>query len=103
MSFSAPISVYQGEGPYWIIISDEGAAYHPHQHSTYDEAYEESVRLAKIKPGVKFNIFKYSGHTIAEQPKVEHRTYREHYPIYQVAYGIGAPKLRYIPDEDVPF
>ena len=69
--------VIEPSKPYWIIVSDEGHASVPYQHETYTSAYDESIRLSKIKPGVKFNIFKYVGHTIAEQPRVSFHTYQE--------------------------
>jgi hypothetical protein len=65
------------EKAYWIIVSDEGHASVPYRHETYTSAYEESVRLSKIKPGVKFNIFKYLGHSVATEPVVKHYAYTE--------------------------
>jgi hypothetical protein len=56
--------------PYWIIVSDEGAGTKPRKHETWQSVYQESLRLAKLKPGINFNIFKYEGGTVATEPKV---------------------------------
>jgi hypothetical protein len=71
-------TILQTEKPYWIIVSDEGPSSFPHKHDTYQSAYDESIRLSKIKPGLKFNIFKYIGHAIATEPKVSFKTYTEY-------------------------
>ena len=86
--------------PYWIIVSDEGRASVPYKHETYQSAYDESIRLAKIKPGVRFSIFKYIGHSIAEQPKVSHHTYKEPPSGW---YAFQYPRWSNQQDQDIPF
>lgn len=43
---------------HWIIVSDEGTSSKPRKHDTYDSAYNESVRLSKLNPGINFTVFK---------------------------------------------
>ena len=57
--------VSPGEKPYWIIVSNEGPSTHPKQHTTFEEAQAESIRLAKLHPGLEFGVFKYVGKTTA--------------------------------------
>ena len=105
MSIPPTATVLEPSRPYWIIVSDEGHASIPYQHQTYESAYEESIRLAKIKPEVKFSIFKYLGHTIAEKPKVSHHTYREPVVVNNPNsywYTYVSPKYN-LRDQDVPF
>lgn len=89
--------------PYWIIVSDEGHASVPYRHDTEQSAYDESIRLAKIKPEVKFSIFKYVGHSFAEKPKVTFHTYREQpviptWNVYQPRWGFALAEK-----DDIPF
>ena len=92
-------TLQQNEKPYWIIVSDEGPASFPYQHETYQSAYEESIRLAQIKPGLKFNVFKYVGHGVAEKPKVRFNSYSE-----PVAAGFWfGPRFNNQRDDEVPF
>ena len=88
---------------YWIIVSDEGPSSFPYQHATYESAYEESIRLSKIKPGLKFNIFKFAGYAIAEEPKSSFHTYFE--PITN-SYWVGYSPKFYTnrqADSSIPF
>ncbi len=84
-------AIAPGEKPYWIIVSDEGAGTKPKHHETYQSAYEESIRLSKIKPGVKFNIYKYIGHSISTEPKTTFNTYQENWPSYYGSRGYEIP------------
>ena len=94
----------QLEKPFWIIISDEGPSSFPYRHETYDSAYVESVRLSKVKPGLKFNIFKYLGHIIAEKPKVKHNTYYEAPPNLDRNYWYSYPAPKFVVNKDeIPF
>ena len=90
--------------PYWIIVSDEGPSSFPYQHATYESAYEESIRLSKIKPGLKFNIFKFAGYAIAEEPKSSFHTYVE--PVsnrYWIGYSPKFYNINRQPDSSIPF
>lgn len=83
--------------PYWIIVSDEGPSSFPHRHETYDSAYAESLRLSKVKPGLKFNIFKFLGYAVASEPKSSFHTYAV--PQYQ-SYWYSYPLPRYHNNDD---
>ena len=55
---------------YWIIVSDEGPSTRPKKHFSFEEAYNESIRLSKLHPGLKFGVYKYDGHAeTAKQTK----------------------------------
>ena len=54
--------------PFWIVVSDEGPATPPHQHTTYGSAYAESIRLAKLHPELEFGVYQYVGHASATKP-----------------------------------
>jgi len=49
------------ESTYWIIVSDEGPSTHPKRHSTFESAKTESIRLAKLRPDLKFGVFESVG------------------------------------------
>jgi hypothetical protein len=83
-------------------VSDEGHASVPYKHETYQSAYDESIRLAKIKPSVRFSIFKYIGHSIAEQPRVSHHTYKEYPNAGGYWYTYPSPRLNF-DDNKIPF
>ena len=67
MSITPQISA--AESPYWIVVSDEGPATPPHKHTSYDSAYDESIRLAKLHPNLKFGVFKYQGGALSTSAK----------------------------------
>ena len=99
-----PAQIQPDVRPYWIIVSDEGAASFPYRHETYDAAYAEGLRLSKVKPGLKFNIFKFLGYAISEEPKTSFHTYSE--PVRTThQYWYRNPGNRYssIPDDQIPF
>ena len=90
-------AVSSGEKPYWIIVSDEGAGTKPKHHESFQSAYDESIRLSKIKPVVKFNVYKYAGHAIATEPKVTFNTYQESFPNYWVEFREAFPFPQCVP------
>ena len=71
MSITPQISA--AESPYWIVVSDEGPATPPHKHTSYDSAYDESIRLAKLHPNLKFGVFKYQGGALST-PQTKKKT-----------------------------
>jgi hypothetical protein len=91
-------TISQTEKAYWIIVSDEGPGSFPHKHNTYQSAYDESIRLSKVKPGLKFNIFKYVGHAVSTEPRIEFKTYSEPDPSW---YSYWKPT--YYNTKDIPF
>lgn len=97
-------TIEQSEKPYWIIVSDEGPAQFPYQHDSWDSAYDESIRLSKVKPGMKFNVFKYVGHTESEKP-VEPRTTFKTYSVPQPYWGWASypPMWNRQSDATIPF
>jgi ABC-type nitrate/sulfonate/bicarbonate transport system substrate-binding protein len=42
---------------YWIIVSDDGPAKRPRQHTTIVEAATEAERLSKANPGKHFTVY----------------------------------------------
>lgn len=74
-------------------------------HGPITDDWTESIRLSKVKPGLKFNVFKYVGHAESEkpvEPKTTFTTYHETqwypYPSYY--------KFRPYPnrsDDTIPF
>lgn len=63
------LNILREEKPYFIVVSDEGPASSPKQHPDFASAYEESLRLAKLHPNVKFGVFEYKGHAVGSKPK----------------------------------
>jgi hypothetical protein len=63
------LNILREEKPYFIVVSDEGPASSPKQHPDFASAYDESLRLAKLHPNVKFGVFEYKGHAIGSKPK----------------------------------
>jgi hypothetical protein len=55
--------------PYWIIVSEEGPSTRSKRHETFEKAKTESVRLAKLHPELKFDVFEYAGTTTATPAK----------------------------------
>jgi len=55
--------------PYWIIVSEEGPSTHPKRHATFEAAKTESIRLAKLHPELKFDVYEYAGTTTATPAK----------------------------------
>jgi hypothetical protein len=86
--------------PYWIIVSDEGPSSFPYKHETYDSAYSESIRLAKIKPGLKFNIFKFEGYSVATEPKVQHYVAAQNLSVTRT---LNYPWVTFQRNESIPF
>lgn len=56
---------------YFIVVSDEGPASSPKQHPGFASAYEESLRLSKLHPNIKFGVFEYKGHAVSAQSKTK--------------------------------
>ena len=68
---STIVKLLQGEKKYFIVVSDEGPASSPKQHPDFNSAYEESIRLAKLHPGIKFGVFEYKGHAVSARSKTK--------------------------------
>jgi hypothetical protein len=43
---------------HYIIVSDEGTSDKPRRHATLAEATKEAERLARLKPGFNFIVYK---------------------------------------------
>lgn len=85
---------------HWIIVSDEGTSSKPHKHDIYDSAYNESVRLSKLKPGINFTIFKATGNTFTVkpvEPETKHTLFNESHwytiPTYDYRYAYRIPNF----------
>lgn len=84
---------------YWIIVSDEGTSTKPRRHESYDSAYNESVRLSKLHPGLNFVVFKSVGKTFTPKPaevKTTYEQFTEPTPESEWSYKYKYPNLAYL-------
>lgn len=63
-----PVASSSTPSSYWIIVSDEGTSTKPRKHTTYQSAYDESIRLSQLKPGINFTVYQMIGTAYTEKP-----------------------------------
>ncbi len=56
------------ECEHWIVVSDEGHSAKPRRHLTLQSAYDESVRLSRLNPGIHFSIYGSLGYSFTPKP-----------------------------------
>ena len=93
-----PVSLQPSKPPYFIIVSNEGHARIPHQHTTFADAEKEAFRLSTEHPGLTFTVFEAKLSLKTPTAPTERTTYEVQQSTVERRYYKGNPTWGVVAD-----